>query len=471
MNPESGSGKGPGQHSSKHSSKRVVINNSFWLLLEQGIVMGGTLGLSILFARGLGPENFGHYSYVLSFVALFGPLFALGLSRILLREFDRTPQRIPDIIQTCFQSRLLSGVVVTLLTAALLYYFQGYSWKFKLITVMLIANISNAFEVYGQWFQYRSDNRQVVLWRLSCFVLFGLLKAAVLLNYQMVWPLIVTLAAETWVRNIGFRWLYRRDYDQSADCHQCTEQAQNQAQNQAIGQYQLKLFLEIFSQSKFLIFSTLASIVYLQIDILMLEMLADSQTVGIYAVAAKLSSVWYILPQVVLTALFPKLLEIARKTPHHYRKLLQQGFDWLFISALLLGLAIYAVAPWVIDTLYGQRYSESAVILRLHIFAATFIFMRALLAQWLVSERFAEFSLFSQLSGAVSNVLLNLWLIPLYGGLGAAIATLVSYAITTYFCLWCFQRTRPIAWMMTRSMGFVFRLREVITVAWQTVRR
>ncbi len=416
--------------------------------------MGGGLLLSVLFARILGPESFGKFSYVLSFVALFGPLFALGMSKILLREFGKSPSQIDNIIQTCFRSRLLSGILITLVTAVVLYFLQGASWKFQLITLLLIANISNAFEVYGLWFQHQSDNKSVVLWRLSNFIVFALVKGVTLwwgqewLGQDLLW-LIGVVALEILTRNIGFRVLYR--------FHQKTV---------VKGVFQFERFRHIFDQSKYLIFSALAAVVYLKIDILMLEGFVgshgvSSDEVGVYAVAAKLSAVWYVLPQVVMTALFPKLLEIARDQPGRYKALLQQGFDLLFISALCLSLLIYALTPWVIDILFGQSYHGAIEVLRLHIFACVFIFMRALLSQWLVSESFAEFSLFSQLSGAVSNVLLNLWLIPLYGAWGAALATLISYAVTTYFCLWCFKRTHHIAWMMTRAMIFPLRLRSV----------
>jgi len=83
--------------------------------------------------------------------------------------------------------------------------------------------------------------------------------------------------------------------------------------------------------------------------------------------------------------------------------------------------------------------------------------MRALLSLWLVSEKYAEFSLFSQVSGAVSNIILNLILIPMYGAMGAAVATLISYSVTSYFCLFIFKRTRHIGIMMTKSIFFFFR--------------
>lgn len=430
----------------KPSGKRLVLTNSLWLLIEKIIVMGGGLGLSILFARMLGPDDFGRYNYVLSFVALFSPVFALGMSNVLLRAFAKTPQNIPDIIRTCFTGRLLSGVVITAVTAiVLLLVVAGDSWKFQPLLLLLIINISNAFEVYGRWFQHQSDNKTVVLWRVAGFVFFAVVKVFAVFNYPSVVLLVSIVAAELLIKNLGYGWLYRRF-----------------AQPQSTGKFDRVIFNDIFAQSKFLIFSSLASVVYLKIDILMLESMRSAQEVGVYAVAARLSEVWYVLPRVLLMALFPQLLKIAQKSQQRYHRVLQRGFDLLFMSALALSGVVYWLAPWVIETLYGERYSEAVGVLQLHIFASLFIYMRVLFSQWLISESFAQFSLISQVFGAVVNVLLNLLLIPTYGAWGAAVATLISYSVTSYFCLFISSRTRVIAIMMTKAILFPFRLKEVL---------
>lgn len=427
-----------------NSAKRLILQNSFWLLLEKIILMGGGLVLSVLFARLLGPEDFGRYNYVLSFVALFAPLFALGMTNVLLREFSRQPTRISDILQTCLKARFIAGICLTLVAALILYAVFGNHWKFQLLSLLLLANISNAFEVFERWFQHKSMNKHLVVWRVSNFSVFAITKLVAVLYFQSFIALALVVVIEVLSRNIGYRLLYQKYRDTAIKGH-----------------YDQAVFSDIFAQTRFLIFSGLASVIYLKIDILMLESMAGAQQVGIYSVAAKLSEVWYVLPQIVITAMFPKLLEIAKQSQTRYLAILQRGFDGLFIAALVLSAGIYFISPALIALLFGEQYQESAAILQLHIFASVFIFMRVLLSQWLVSEKFAQFSLFSQLAGAVCNILLNLWLIPVYGAWGAAVATVISYAVTSYICLAFHARTRPIAWMMTKSMGFVFRLPQL----------
>jgi polysaccharide transporter, PST family len=55
------------------------------------------------------------------------------------------------------------------------------------------------------------------------------------------------------------------------------------------------------------------------------------------------------------------------------------------------------------------------------------------------------------LSGAIANVLINLVLIPRDGAMGAAVATVVSYAISSVFANAFSAKTRPIFLMQMRS--------------------
>jgi len=51
----------------------------------------------------------------------------------------------------------------------------------------------------------------------------------------------------------------------------------------------------------------IAEVIYLRIDIVLLERLRGVEETGIYAVAARLSEVWYMVPVALMGAVFPAL--------------------------------------------------------------------------------------------------------------------------------------------------------------------
>jgi O-antigen/teichoic acid export membrane protein len=58
----------------------------------------------------------------------------------------------------------------------------------------------------------------------------------------------------------------------------------------------------------------------------------------------------------------------------------------------------------------------------------------------------------SSVFAAACNILLNLWLIPRYGGSGAAIASLFAYWIGSHGSCLVFKDLRKTAWMMTKAL-------------------
>jgi O-antigen/teichoic acid export membrane protein len=54
--------------------------------------------------------------------------------------------------------------------------------------------------------------------------------------------------------------------------------------------------------------------------------------------------------------------------------------------------------------------------------------------------------------GALLNIALNLVMIPRWGAMGSAIATVISYAGASYLFTFCSRRTWPMARMMTETL-------------------
>src|SRR5690606_8930482 len=173
--------------------------------------------------------------------------------------------------------------------------------------------------------------------------------------------------------------------------------------------------------------------------------------VGVYAVAAQLSEAWYFLPTAIVASFFPRLIKLHASDTGRFNLRLQQLFDMLFILAIVVAIVVTLVAEPLISLLFGEEYLQSASILIIHVWGGVFIFMRALFSRWIRIEGALMFSLITQGLGALANIGLNLLLIPRYGGEGAALATVLSYAIASWVALLAHAKTRPVFYMMTKS--------------------
>ena len=417
-------------------SKKLAIKNTLWLFSEKSLAMVLSLMVNVLLARYLAPEQFGQLNFLLSFIALLAPFSALGLNALVTRELVNEPECTGKILATALLLRFLGGLLTALIVFLV---FSLVTFKPMIESYwFILAAISTSFTatyIFNYYFQAKVASHYVVKVRLSVLILSSTAKlSAIYFGGGLSWFLSIVLL-EPLVTGLSL-WFVYRVYDQT---------------HQQQWRFDKDYSFVLLKQSRWLILSGFMSVVYLKIDQLMLGHMVGAVEVGVYAVAVRLSEVWYFFPAAFVASFFPRLLK-SRNVERQYKKQLQQLCDCLFWSALLLATVVASVATPVIILLFGVEYKSSALILQIHIWAGVFIFMRALLSKWLIAEGLLPFSLATHGIAAVVNVLLNYYWIPLYGGQGAAWATLISYACSSYLVLWFHNKTRPMAIIMSKTL-------------------
>jgi O-antigen/teichoic acid export membrane protein len=164
------------------------------------------------------------------------------------------------------------------------------------------------------------------------------------------------------------------------------------------------------------------------LDQVMLQSMVGPNAVGTYAVAAKLSEAWYFVPAAIVASTFPAVVRQQSGDRDMYLRRLRH----LMIVLVLLSYAAAALgmvlARPLIAWLYGVAYADAAPILMVHIWCGLFVCLGIASGSWIMAERKTHLNLLRNLLGAGINVALNFVLIPLYQGLGAAVATLIAFA-------------------------------------------
>jgi O-antigen/teichoic acid export membrane protein len=415
---------------------KLIIKNISWLFSEKLLSMLVALVTMWVLARQLGPSDFGTLSYLLAIIAMLGPIVALGLNSIIVRELINHPQSKHKIISTIIGFRMAGAVFGALLCFFIAFFAEDFSsLDRKALAILGLAGIFNGLNGLEFWFQAKVAAGLVAKMRTSIVMLFSVLKISAALSSDNLLLLITIFAVEQLVLGLGFVLIYVWE-----------------AGAIKVKEFDWSYGLSLLKQSFWLVLSGIAAIIYLKIDQIMLGQMVGREAVGIYSVAARLSEVWYFFATAVVVSVFPALLIARSKDTSLYYQRLQQVSDLLFISAVLSAIGVSLFAPMLIPVVFGEAYSESASILIIHIWAGLFVFMRALVSKWLIAEHLLKFSLVSHGTGAVINVAANYLLIPSFGGIGAAYATVLSYAIASYVTFWLHPSTIPIAKVMTHSL-------------------
>lgn len=419
-----------------------ILSNTSWLLGESALRMSINLAIGIWLARYLGPSDFGTYNYVLSLVSLFGPISALGLNGIVTRDIVRNPQKDKEILGSAFTLRLVASFISMAVVVGSYWLLRSEDNLVKvLILILSVGNLFSALHIIDFWFQSKLLSKYVVLSRTATLLISSVAKVFLIAIKAPLITFVVVSATEIILLGINLAIAYHTRGGKILEWRLNFSRAKT-----------------LLSQSWPLILSGFGAIINLKIDQIMLGELSTPATVGVYAVAVRLSEVWYFVPEAIASSIFPSLLKSKEQGIKIYKSRQQKLYDLLACCAMVIAIPTTFIGTPLLISLYGEAYRESGLILSIHIWASIFIFMRSALSKWLIAEDLFIFSFVTHSLGAIVNIILNLFLIPNYGGIGAATATVISYATSSYLALFVHKRTLASGQMMTLALIAPIRL-------------
>ncbi len=421
-----------------------TMSNIGWVSAGRLLRMGGSLVVGTMVVRYLGPTRYGAFSYAFAIYGLFNIVSNLGLDVLVVSEITLTQDVVEEeqVLGTAFWLKIIASVITTI--AAILYAWiahPGDTVVVVIVAMLSAASIAQGLDVVDFFFQAKTRSRLTVLPQLLVFVLsnlarvaavfgkaslltFGLIAALEILGTEIALVLVYSFHH----RNL-FRWRFRR-----------------------------KKSVAMLRASWPLLIASLLVIVYMRTDQIVLGALCSKAVVGQYSSASRLSEIWYAIPTLICTSVMPRLLRRKEAEPEVYYGRLQRLYDLLVWVSVALALAVTFLGKYVVVLLFGQAYLPAVDILRVHIWTGPFVFLGVASGMQLVHEGLTKISLQRSIVGALANVALNYALVPRFGGIGSALATLITQASVSYLLDAANQSTRPIFWMKTRALFGFWRL-------------
>lgn len=423
-----------------------IISNAGWLFSGRVFRIVISLLINVWIARYLGPGQFGILQYALAFSSLFLPLSTIQIAPVVTRDLVRQPESKNIILGTAFILQLAGGIIAAIASITLILLISpGNLLILLLVSIGALKFIFNSLQPIENWFEARVASKFRVLAESFAFIIITILKCCLIILGASVALLAAAIVLESLLYACGLIFYYYKD--------------QQTLLKWKTNLAEIKYFLK---ESLPLVLSATAILLYLNIDRVMLGNMIDKTAVGIYSTAATLSESWSFLPVIVSSSFYPMIIKSKTLGNKAYGQRVQKFYDLIILLAYCLILVIIPCSGLLIMSLYGEAYRAAIPILTVHIWSVLFIFISEAQSKWIVSEGLQKVNFFSRLAGLVSNVLLNLWLIPLYQGMGAAIATLISYAIGGYLFYLIIPDTRKNAVRMTKALLLPVRIPTVI---------
>ncbi len=392
--------------------------------------------ITAIVARYFGPENFGQFNYALAFVALFTALSTLGLETLTVKSIVDQPDDEGIILCTSLFLRIFGGIFLTVLAITIIKIIEpGDQNLYILVLIMSWTMILKSFEVIEYWIQAYQRAKISSLIRMAVYVIISALKIIMVISKGTLITFAFIYLLDAVIIGMGLMIAYFKIREKITPWKISFIYAKN-----------------ILSRSWFLIISGLMVTLYMRIDQVMLgTMMPNMVELGVYSAAVRIAEMWYFIPLAIITSLKPVIMNNKLEDENSYLKSVQILYTIIAWTGIGFGIIILLFSKQIVSILYGANFMKAANILMISIWAGTFAVLGSARESWLICEGLQKYSVAYIGTGAIANITLNYLLIPILGGYGAALATLVSQVIVAIVAPSFFKETRVSSIMILKA--------------------
>lgn len=394
----------------------MIVDNIGWLFVDKLVRLGLGLIVIVWLARYLGTEQFGQFNYAVLYVSFFGALAALGLNNIVVRDIVRDYNGANATLGTAFVLQVVGALATVALIIGSITLLRPEDELTKvMVTILSFRLLFKASDVIRYWFEAQVESRYTVWIESGIFLLFAAIKIALIINGAPLLAFIWLALIEAAFIAIGFFGIYMI-----------------RANNLGLWSFRCERAKMLLKDSWSLIFMAMMLGIYTKIDIFMVEYFLGWDATGIYSAAIRVAESWYFVAVVFTTSVYPNLLASREKDEEVFFKKMAEFYSLMFWLPFVVSAMMAIFADDIMMILYGQKYEGVSSIFALYIWSSVFVFVITASSRWFLITDSVNSLLYRAIFGALTNVVLNYYLLSRVGLVGAAIATLISYFFVAY---------------------------------------
>jgi len=405
------------------SGLKDILKNSGWLFLDKAV--RAILGLLVWawVARYLGPSQFGELSYYLALIAIVQVITTLGMDGIAVREIAKAPNRANIILGTVFWLRLLTGCFCWIcILLGFVFAGSGNEQGIWILGIIGASLIFQSVDVIDLWFQGKSQNKRGVYAKLSAYLIANVIKVILIfLGAELIaFAIVISLEAALVALALYFSYTFypsRRRWMKS-----------------------WRMGKKLLVESWPYLISGIAIMVYMRIDQLMIKEMLGEYELGLFSAALPFANVWNVLPVVICAVLLPYMARKKIESSEEFNRYLVYVFRFFWIISIALVLFTNFLSPFIILKIYGDSYAKAIPVLNIYILTIIPVFLGVGQNIWIINEERSHLILLQTLLGALSSVVMNFILLPIYGVIGAAVAAVISQCISALLINFIFAR-------------------------------
>ena len=415
--------------------------NTVWVLAEKfiRIILGVVLMAWVI--RYLGPKNFGSLQYARSIAELLSGFALAQIGRGLGRELIRYRELNNILLGSAFILKTVGYLFFCVVVGISIYFMDNTTEQNSLIWVFVLNFMMQNFSVIQGYFDSNVLSKYIVCSNLTALFFTYLFRIWLVLNqYPLVyfaWSFVVDsiIATSLYIYFYSkcegsiFKWKF---------------------------DFSIAKRLAIIGWPY--IFSSIVIKLYGRIDQVMLKSLVGIESVGYYAAALRICEPCFVIPELIVSSLFPAIINSQKDNYKKYLNRIQKLYELVIIIFLIISLCIMFFSDNIISIMYGAEFASSGKILSFYIFCGLMLATNTVRGTWMLSQNLQRYSLILCVVGAIFNIKFNLLLIGQYGIMGVVYGTFLAH-IATFLFTALVPALRPSFFMILKAYANVFLLK------------
>lgn len=389
-----------------------VVKNATWIVachIAQAVI---NLIINMLTARYLGPSNYGLISYAASIVAFVVPIMQLGLNAVLVQEIVNNPEKEGETLGTALCLNVISSIVTTgfvVLFSAVVNH--GEKETIVVCALYSLTLMFQAIMMIQYWFQAKLISKYTSIVSLIAYTLVAGYRVVLLVTQKSIYWFAVSQALDYLLIAFSLIIIYRK-----------------------LGGKKFKFSFnrakQLLGSGRYYVLSAMMVTIFAQTDKIMLKLMINEEATGLYTVAVTCAGMTSFVFAAIIDSFRPVIVKSKAVDQRSFEAKMSLLYSVIIYCSLFQSLLISVLSKQIIHVLYGSAYSSAAGVLGLVVWYTTFSYLGAVRDVWILSERKEKYLWCINLTGALANVILNLCLIPIYGTIGAALASFITQIFT-----------------------------------------
>jgi O-antigen/teichoic acid export membrane protein len=392
--------------------RKILIKNTFYLALSEGISMVILFLISVLVARNLGDTVYGQFAFVLAFAQIWQVIADFGLTMIAVREISTSSQNTSKLLNNLLSLKIIIGLATYILIFASAFIIHKPFFIKELILIAgLYLIIYTTAELLRAVFRAQEKFKYEAFVKITQHLLLFILIAIAINSGNLIFIIWSYVIAASYALGLTIYLIYKKITHLSFS-------------------WDSLLINKLLKEAWPLALANVFVIIYFRIDTVMLSLLVGDQPTAWYNAAYLLIFSLTFVAYILIMSVYPKLSQLAKSSLTQCRRLYRQTLYLMFCAGfLILGLASL-LAKWLIPYFYGQQFTPAIQVFYVLALAVFFSFLSHV---WLYTlnalGRQSSYALATGF-GVLLNIILNFYWITKFSYIGAAWATVLTEIIT-----------------------------------------